>query len=114
LQKRLLAASCYIPDNVDDDDRKKTQKRDKQYDKSRIDCLYCINKFNTNTLGPGIPRLTMGCKHDDEIGSRTHTSQLRRWRRDDSHSNLKVVSIGIEETYDCINCCLCTVCKDQF
>jgi hypothetical protein len=115
LQKRLLAASCYIPDNVDDDDCKKTREQNKQYDNSRIYCLYCRNKFNTNSLGLGIPRLTKGCKRgDNKIGSRTHTTQLRRWRKDDSHSNLKGISVGIEETYGCISCCLCTVCTDNF
>jgi len=116
LQDELLAASCYIPDSVNDEDLKQTRKRNlKDPLVRRFVCKYCEQKFATNAQGLGIPMLTDGCKRGDYgIGSREHTKLLRRWRRNDSNSKLKGICIGIEEPYGCISCCLCTVCISQF
>lgn len=117
-QRRLLAASCYTQDNVDDNlDLEQEWKRNKlndSVDESRIYCSYCRYKFNTDVQGLGIPRLTKGCLRKDKVGSREHRANLRDWRKIDSHSDLKGVSVGIEENYGCISCCLCAVCKKQF
>jgi uncharacterized protein YlaI len=116
LHEGLLAASCYIPDSVNDEDLKQTRKLNLQDPLvRRFVCKYCEQKFDTNAQGLDIPRLTDGCKRGDyEIGSRKHTKLLRRWRRDDSNSKLKGICIGIVEPYGYISCCLCTVCKSQF
>jgi hypothetical protein len=115
LHNRLLAAACYLPDNLDDnlEQKRKRNNPNDLVDDSRIYCSYCRNKFDTDNQGPGIPRLTVGCKRDAKVGSRLHSANLRSWRKDDSNSNLKGISIGIEENYGCISCCSCTVCLEQ-
>ena len=92
----------------------KVARRKNSVEDSRLPCSYCKHKFNTDALGPGLPRLTRGCQRDMKIGSREHNSLLRKWRKDDSHSNIMNNAVGIQENFGCISCCLCTVCKQQY
>ena len=79
-QTKLLAAACHSTIKVDDN-LEQTKKRKNSVEDSRLPCLYCKHKFNTDALGPGLPRLTRGCQRDMKIGSREHNSLLRKWRK---------------------------------
>lgn len=117
MQDRLINASCYEPDSVDNN-LEITRKRNKE-NESIVEplnvCSYCRHKFATDDQGPGTPKLTKGCKRNAKIGTREYSVFLRKWRKDDSHSDLKDAKVvGIEENYGCISCCCCDVCKEQF